>query len=644
MTELATLPNPFRVNVVQDAWQAPSDVAEIHRDAFEACLAVIDSASKNVPDSLLIYGAAGSGKTHLLTRLQRHLAKTSREAPDRVLRCLFVFVRLQTSPQLLWQHVRKRLAEDLMRRDEGVTQLQRLLAHQIGTHRGSSPGLVVRELRVLGREGRDSLAAYFESVAANLRLPRDLLVVLDHLMYDGAVRDASAWLAGESLPDSVLGALGVGAEPEDREEASREIVTALCRLAGSTLPVVFCFDQVEALQHAGDDRNALFRFARMAADLHDADENVCVITCLQVALDEMFRKAVRTADLDRIAKRRATLEQLDRSQVEKLVRLRLDEVAELRELRSRHADQPFYPLTSKFVEDLTLESPCVPRRVLSACARAFEETQHGLAPRAPETAEFLAQELDARSRDATRTAEPSDTTRIVLHGIEALGAVREMRVREDAPGLTDVVIESGKRAVALSLRNEVDGRSLGPKLKRLLGTLPRADGAKLVIVRDPRHPISKDAKKTRETLAELQAKGAIVVEPSLAALAALDALASLLSDAKSGDLANDGDAVAEGTVLAWLRKMRRELSLEPVNELLDAMWDESIAPIDAEHQDLATLLARERVVELERAARSTSHSSERLLAAARRRPDHFLVLDGPPVVLVDVAGIGAEVE
>jgi DNA replication protein DnaC len=90
--------NPFRDNVVQDAWQSPTDVAEIHDDVFRACLVGIESAARGVPDSLLIYGPAGSGKTHLLTRVQRHLAETAAAAPDRVLHCIFVFVRLQTSP------------------------------------------------------------------------------------------------------------------------------------------------------------------------------------------------------------------------------------------------------------------------------------------------------------------------------------------------------------------------------------------------------------------------------------------------------------------------------------------------------------------------------------------------------------------
>jgi hypothetical protein len=202
--------NPFRDNVVQDAWQSPTDVAEIHDDVFRACLVGIESAARGVPDSLLIYGPAGSGKTHLLTRVQRHLAETAAAAPDRVLHCIFVFVRLQTSPSLLFQHVRKRLASDLMRRDQGVTQLQRLVAHQMSLGDATSPRAKVMGLRVLSGADQDTLIAHLGKVAESLGLPRDLCLVLEHLVCSRCVRDASAWLAGESLPESVLIQLGVG--------------------------------------------------------------------------------------------------------------------------------------------------------------------------------------------------------------------------------------------------------------------------------------------------------------------------------------------------------------------------------------------------------------------------------------------------
>jgi hypothetical protein len=324
MNELAALPNPFRDNVVQDAWQATVDLPEIHAAAFQACLDGIDCASRGVPDSLVVYGVAGSGKTHLLGRLQRHLAQTARSAPDAALRCVFSSVRLQTSRQLLWQHLRRRLAADLMRREQGLTQLQRLVAHQLAVADGRGPRAGILELRVLRAEDEQALIQHLQDLGTRLGLARDLSVAVEHLVFNRNVRDVSAWLAGESLPEHVTAALGLGAEvDEDREDAAQRVVTALCRLAGETLPLVFCFDQVESLQRTRDDVEAFFAFARMAADLCDADANVFLITCLQSSFVEQFRNAIRQADWQRIARRSVSLDDLSRAQVEKLVHLRL---------------------------------------------------------------------------------------------------------------------------------------------------------------------------------------------------------------------------------------------------------------------------------------------------------------------------------
>jgi hypothetical protein len=646
MNELAGVKNPFRDYVVQDAWQSPADIPEIHADAFTACLAGIDSAASGVADSLLLYGAAGSGKTHLLTRLQRHLAQTASDAPDQVLRCVFVFVRLQTTPQLVWQHVRRRLATDLLRRDQGLTQLQRLIAHQIGVHAGKSPRAAVFRLKVLEGEDQSALSQHVAELTSNLELPRDLSLVVEHLALNRSVRDAGAWLAGDSLPEPALNELSLGADnTDDREEAARTVVTALCRLAGATLPIVFCFDQVEALQRSSNDRDAFYSFGRMAADLHDTDPNVFLVTCLQSAVLEQFRQAVRDADFQRIAKRQIVLDNLDPSQVQKLLRARLDLSADLAPLRTKRLTDPFFPLPRAFVAELGGDrTQTVPRWVLSTAARRFEELAHGKIEQQPSDDEYLATELFLRQETAKRELTPSDTSRVVIQGAELMAKLDGKPVTA-ADGDTDLIV-GAERKVALSVRNEADGRVLGPKLKRLLGNLPRKDGARLVIVRDPRLPISKTAVKARENLAKLQAKGAALIEPTLAALAALEALQSLFSDAKSGDLANDGAPLAESTVLEWLRHLRTDLdiSIEPVTELIDAI---STAPANVggvrpEEQDLAELIAREHVVELGAASQNLGYAHERLLSIARENSERFLVLEGPPVVLLDVAGTTAE--
>ena len=644
MSELASLPNPFRDNVVQDAWQSPVDIAEIHAAAFEACKAGIASASRGVADSLLIYGAAGSGKTHLLARVQRHLAETARSAPDNVLHCVFSFVRLQTSPQLLWQHLRRRLTSDLMRREQGLTQLQRLVAHQLGIVAGRSAKAGLLKLRVLRAEDQTALSRHVQALATKLDLPRNLCVVLEELIFNRNVRDASAWLAGDSLPEKVLEQLGIGSDlDEDHEDAARHVVTALCRLAGETLPIVFCFDQVESLQRTADDEEALFRFGRMAADLYDADANVFLITCLQSAFLDQFKRAVRAADYDRVARRSVVLEPLSASQVASLVRSRLDVVPELVSLRERHGGEPFYPLTKPLVHELSLESPCVPRRVLALAARAFEEAQHGRSAPLPTAAQFLGAELQARQKESVGALQPSETQGVLVRGAPLIAHLVGGEVKDGPRDGADLVI-SGERTLAISIRNEADGRSLTPRLKSLLSQLPRKDGARLVIVRDPRLPIAKTAVKAREYLTKLEERGVSVLEPTIEALAALDALASILADAKSGDLANEETPLEPGAVLAWLKSLRSQLDLEPVEALMDELFEEAAPMSNNDAQDLADLLSHEHVISVDMAAQILGQSSDRVLELGRRASARYVLLEGPPALLLDMAGVGVDQE
>lgn len=644
MSELSALPNPFRDTVVQDAWQNPVDISEIHAAAFDACLAGIESAVRGVPDSLLIYGAAGSGKTHLLARLQRHLAETARNAPDNVLRCVFCFVRLQTSPALLWQHVRRRLAADLMRREQGLTQLQRLVGHQLGIGWGRTARAGILELRVLRAEDEATLAQHLRELGVKLDLPRNLSIVLEHLVFNRNVGEASAWLAGDCLPESALENLGLGLEnDEDREDVARQITTAMCRLAGETLPIVFCFDQVESLQRTATDEEALFRFGRLAADLHDADHNVFLITCLQAAFVDQFSKAVRAADLDRFARRSVVLEPLTERQCQRLLESRLAAVPELRELRAQHGNEPLYPLGASFIAELALEPLSTPRRVLSLAARAFEARQRGKASEPIPPDVFLSEELESRRRSLTGKLSPSDTHRVIIQGAELIAQLEGAEIESNDTENADLVL-TGPRRTALNVRNEADGRSLTPKLKALLGRTPRRDGASVVIVRDPRLPIAKTAVKAREHLATLQGRGARLLEPTIEALTALEALASILADSKSGDLANQDATLEASTVLEWLRNLRGDLALEPVQELVSALFEEQGSATKSEEQDLADLLSHEHILPAELGAQILGQTPERLLEVARKASAHCLVLEGPPAVLLDVAGIARDVE
>ncbi|WP_437810649.1 AAA family ATPase [Sorangium sp. So ce1078] len=637
MNPLAALPNPFEGNVVLDAWTpAAVDVASIHKHAFEQCLLALDSASRGRPDSVLIVGGAGSGKTHVLARLQHHLVATANTAPDGVLRCVFVSARLQTNALMLWQLIRRRLASDLLRKQQGLTQLQRLVAHQVAEARGESPRRSVMELRVL--TGADeSISEHLAEVAQRLELGRDLCVALDHLVHSRFLGDAAAWLRGDSLPESALERLGLGREEhEDREEAARRVVTDLCRLAGETLPIVFCFDQIEALQSHPDDRESLFRFGRAAADLADADPNVLLISCIQTSFHDLLDVSVRDADRARIFKRHAPLAQLTREQVDALVLQRLDSVEDLRKLRAQQRGARFHPFDERFMARLRAASPCTPRKVIALAAAELEQLQRGRPPAPQDVGAFLGDAFAARRAAALERGRPEESQDTLTHGLPMLWALGGRGPAGDRPPAgADLLLPASPEPLLVSVRNETNMTSLAARLRQLA---PLADGkakaaGRVVILRDVRLGITRTAKRTQEYLADLEKRGARLVQPSIEALAALEALRSLLSDARAGDLAASGDVVGELTVRDWLAAHLDEDLRELVEDLAGRGAAPPAPPEARLLRDLGDLMLRSFVARLDELAPALGCSPEEVLALAQQHADRFGVLHGPPVVL-----------
>ena len=113
--------NPFRDTIVASPWEATrTDVPEIHSEVFDRCLEGIEHVRQSGHSAaLLIHGEAGSGKTHLLSRLRTHLAPQAPTATHRP-ECLYVWVRLQTSPRMIWRTLRRTLVDDWFRPVSGA--------------------------------------------------------------------------------------------------------------------------------------------------------------------------------------------------------------------------------------------------------------------------------------------------------------------------------------------------------------------------------------------------------------------------------------------------------------------------------------------------------------------------------------------
>jgi len=646
--------NPFRDAIVANPWETTrADVPAIHGDVFEECLRGIEHVrSVRRSAALLIHGEAGSGKTHLLSRLRARLAPQAPPSTERR-ECLYAWVRLQTSPRLIWRTVRRTLVDDWFRPvGNGRSQFDRILFHRLAEIRPAEADLE-RWYEYMLQEHPDGLQELIQQITDRLEVERNTAVAFEHIAFGRHRRDLQAWLGGTSLPEAALERMGLAQDDgtdEEREDESRRVVLMLCRLAGGDLPIVLSFDQVEALQTASGDRDALFAFGQLISTLHDGTSNVLLVSCVQSAFFSDMKAQVRQADYDRMSSLGAlSLDPLSTAQAKELIAARLAANGGFR--RQRASDPDCWPLEPEEFAALFAAGPVTPRRLLNRCAERFDARMQ---PRAeisaasehvvPDDAASSSIRVDTWLADewsrcveakiASNTAAMTED--IVRHGLPLvvkLAAPDWRLVADDRLPDVPLLLDGPSGRVGVSIRSEANMRSLGTKFGRLREQLASGRMARLVVIRDNRVPLTKAAKVARKNLDDLERMGAAVVFPTLEALAALDALRELLSDAKSGDLAFRGQTILPQTVEEWLKANLSPGLRDFVDGILAGL---SVEPCPAETQQmeaLSTLLDERPILALPDAAQALAVPTEDLLVLIRRHSDQFGVLGEPPAAL-----------
>jgi hypothetical protein len=662
MKSLASITNPFRSAIVSDPWHWDVvDVPEIHKEAFDLCRSSLDYVrTEHQSTSVLIYGEAGSGKTHLLARLQAYLAghlTIYGQAPAAV----FVSVRLQTSPQMIWRHLRNKLGEDLLRPTaDGRSQLERILLPRIAAVCADigEPGSWLERVQ---REARNSSSASAASAASaaidemedvldrldqQTRLDdRDLMVVIGHLLLGRFRRDARAWLRGDSLPENSLRQLGLNADQDyEAEERARRMVLSLTRLTGPDIPLVICFDQVEALQSHQNDLAGLYKYGQMIGFLRDETSNTLLISCILSTFLSTLKQAIISSDLDRLALAgERNLASLTPGEAKRLVEARLNSSAEMREVRPAGLDR-FWPLKETDIDEALRLRKNTPRLLLSYCAEKFDLVWRPdlLNERLP-VEDFLNQNIEERLEQSAATASAEQADQILTHGLPMLLRLSkpawESRVIErfrDA----DMVFESPRGRITIILCNHRNMTSLAGRLRRLrdqIGeeVLEDSTREKFILLRDARLPIGTHARKTREHREQLLAHGFQWVNASSEMIAALDALRGLISDTKAGDLSCNGESISISSVQEWLMA-NLDRKLPPLRELLDEVLPENNGFNDEDFEicdDLNELLNNHHLVSVTDAAFRLGCDEARIESLARLHPERFGLLNGPPAVL-----------
>lgn len=611
---LSNLANPFFGSVISDPWKpAEGDVPEIHAKAFLGCVQGREYVQKaGQSTSIIIHGEAGSGKTHLMARL--------RAALDRI-PAVFISIPLQTGPHLLWRHIRRCLVDDLLRpATTNQNQFSKIIAHRL--------------------EGDPTP---FEGWLSQVRMDHDLFTVLGHFLNNRFRRETRAWLRGDSMTEAELSqiSLPIGDdEEEEPEDKSRRVVLGLCRLFGPAVCLIVCFDQVEALQIRAGERTGLGTFGKIVQALHDGTDNLLIITCLQSSYLDFLYDAVDKADQDRLASYgKLALLPLTSDQALALITNRLDGVPELAHLRK--GQSRLWPLNEsdihRFYEQQLLPT-VVARQIIAYCVTLFEAARGRPVEPMGTASEILEQLWQTRLEtwDVKNTAEESDP--ILQYGLPALMELRGdgWQENQERPlkDIDFIFSNSQGSRIEISLCNHQNMTSLAARLKRLSEGLERGDFRKLVLMRDPRRPISPAAKKTNETLEGLKQRGVRLIHPPLEVLAALDALRGLLAEAKAGDLSYRGRTIEPPTLGKWL------------DENIPATLQEFFEDLTAAEEDpfpdqaLMALLDEQPLWELEEAAHRIQSTPAALEVWVRKHPRLVGWLNGPPALLFQIVPEG----
>jgi hypothetical protein len=110
-------------------------------------------------------------------------------------------------------------------------------------------------------------------------------------------------------------------EEDWAEDEARRFVGAVTRLAAPS-PVVFCFDQIEALGLSHEKSNYGF-FCQMGASLVDTTQNSLLISTINLDFLAELKSGSRDADFQRISKDQFDLQPLDLNLGRQLVNARL---------------------------------------------------------------------------------------------------------------------------------------------------------------------------------------------------------------------------------------------------------------------------------------------------------------------------------
>lgn len=481
------------------------DVASVHRDGFELLQRDIEAVRRDplhLTRARFVIGSAGSGKSHLFSRLRR---QTGAEAA-------FTFVvNPPTQADSIIPTILERVIHGLRRpviRDGETMPFSQLreslfaLLHTEGMFERTSDEANDYWESLLLPDKRGFLHEVLNYLVVKRHYDEDLLGVMLLVLDDELERVALRWLSGSSnLSDEELSSIGQR-NPLDDEGCYKLLQRLGTVTAASGRPIILVLDQLDEM--TGQEH--ITQFERLLTGLIDGSQNWLILISLIQNRFGLWLESMSQATKSRLAtgadESMPIIELMpvnNPEQKKEILRSRLGTPGLLAARTEQGIADSLFPLTAVDVERLASGEPVYPRKLLRMARDVYHSRCEATAAETPSLADTVeALFLDARA-EIGDLPEPNTSALAdrVREAISAACEARDLAVPEVRAGQSrgvdhEYVVE--ERRLRIFGHNKSAGKSLEDFLNKAI-----AEGGPALLIRDGRVPVRGDAARGRLT-------------------------------------------------------------------------------------------------------------------------------------------------
>ncbi|MEC4814185.1 MAG: ATP-binding protein [Scytonema sp. PMC 1069.18] len=374
--------NPFDNHAAGNFWvdqERPPTVESIHQKPLNQIKSVLAQiAQDHQTRTLILYGDAGSGKTHFLGQLKQQLND----------KAFFVYIEPFPQSDHIWQHILRYTVDSLVNAPEGQADSQLILWLK------SCFSTIEKGLKTEQQSLSDRIQGFFGSTNTDAQSDRQLFInILKKtigtigiynaneffgVLYDLTNPDlyflACEWLKGDDLDEESLKKLKVKQSIDDEDQA-RGMLGNFSKISAKTQPIVLCFDQLDSIGRSPDgsiDLQALFTVN--STIVNGKWKGFLVIISIRTETWNINYKRVQPSDIDR-APIRIPLKRITIEEGEALLATRL---SPLHNQADSQPAFPIYPLTKQVLEKVFPSRKATPRSILMLGRQLFQDYKEWL--------------------------------------------------------------------------------------------------------------------------------------------------------------------------------------------------------------------------------------------------------------------------